>query len=877
MKARIKRVLSICIALLVLTAAVSTAAADTAFAEGEKRKYSQGGIEYSLDSTTRSAEAVSGQASKGVIAIPDKISADGVEYSVTSVGSSAFAMQNYSQISIGANVTAIESNAFGLSYGVVSQIEFRGSVCSSIADDAFYWMSFADDFQLIVNGTEDCMDGLLGSISDLADSGAPENIIYVTPDAGEAASRLQERINNAAVGEICTIEVTEEIGLERSITIPQGKSIALTDDGRSHTISVLPGRDVEELLRIEKDASLSLDGELILKGGMTRSNDKGNIADVSGKLYLKNGVLKDGRIGQLENIETGREEITASRSAAVLLREGARFEMSGGSIEGFSLYGDTLTAPVIVGSRAEFVMSGGTISGNKNYTGDNAAGAVLVYSWNGDPQAKMELSGAAEIKDNFSYAGGGGIYLVGNTDLTMTGGSICSNSAKGKHGGGVCVAGANGGAKSADDVTAFTMTGGSICNNSSANTGGGIYVNSNYVSLRGGLIKKNTAATHGGGIYVSKPPYRLQIYDALIKANTASVMGGGLWFCPTGEAILNVTDGAAVYGNSAEGAGDDFVSLGSESGRATLADRALGGGRVEWFSDGAVSVNNTAIGLEWMQTGEVDTSAARFMPESPGEAVSVKNSDKKLALKARLSDNAARAAEAQAKLLITDNKACRGGGIASNGAVVMGVENKDYRLRITKKWQDELSEALVGELELYLQIGGYRLDSVKLKRDNTWTAELTQLPDPESIEGSAKYAIVEEPVPDGFIAVYKEAEVDKDNALISLEVENIRQTPDRPTGRKTEDKEVPTEPSEPSKPSGTEQEEAPEQAERGDVPEPAEDGDSAEVEEAEPKAEEPPKTGDGRKLCCRLILAALSLLATLAALAVTKPANKDVR
>ena len=81
-------------------------------------------------------------------------------------------------------------------------------------------------------------------------------------------------------------------------------------------------------------------------------------------------------------------------------------------------------------------------------------------------------------------------------------------------------------------------------------------------------------------------PYTLHMSNTLITENTASTLGGGMWFCPTGDAVLHVTNGAAVFGNtaSAGGADDDFIAV-PANGRThttTLADRMLGGGDVQW-------------------------------------------------------------------------------------------------------------------------------------------------------------------------------------------------------------------------------------------------------------------------------------------------------
>lgn len=758
-KSKTKRWLSVCLVLAILFTILPISAILPAFAEGEKATspVTVNNIRYEIDSEHLTAKVLAdSKPTAEKIIIPDEITENGRIYSVTTIGAYAFSNNSYSEISIGVNVTTIENNAFDYSYDEISKIEFRGSNYQSIANNAFgvNWMSFKIGFQLIVHGKSGSMDEVLAGVEDLKD----KTIIYVDPDAGEATNALQEQINHAVDQQETVIKITEDIGLTDTIIIPKNKRIVLTDDDTAHTIGVLQGETVEELFRVAEGASLTFDGDLTFEGGTTTSSNKGNIVTVSGAFYLKKAVLTSGTIKD------------NGVSGAVLLNDGAIFEMSGGVIEKFNIAGSTLTAPVVVGSTAVFHMTGGEIRNNKNMTEANAAGGVLVYTWNNDPTATMTMSGDAKITGNQSWAGGGGMYLVGNTDVTISGGIISYNTAKGKHGGGVCVAGADGGKNGDKDITKFTMYGGEISHNESSNTGGGIYVNSNDVTLYAGQIKNNTAGQHGGGVYVSQPPFALHLYDVLITGNTATTMGGGLWFCPTGEAQLSVTNGAAIYGNTASGAGDDFVSLGKKENSITLADRMLGGGAVAWYHDGAVTNNNNqGITMEWMQTGEVDDSVPRFDATNPGEPVYLWNTNGKYALKAIASDATKQLAASKAQLIIQGNQANRGGGIGSNGTVVIGKPEGDHTLQVVKVWSDNTPEQKKTPLTVFLKIGGYLLDSVQLNAENNWTASFERLPDPETIK--VQYAVVENPVPENFVPTYQDAVI-KDDHTIQIQITN---------------------------------------------------------------------------------------------------------
>ena len=87
----------------------------------------------------------------------------------------------------------------------------------------------------------------------------------------------------------------------------------------------------------------------------------------------------------------------------------------------------------------------------------------------------------------------------------------------------------------------------------------------------------------------------LHLTNVLITGNTAR-QGGGMWFCATGKTNVYATGGAAIFDNIAQdsdgqkGAGDDlvFAARSADNYPATLANRMLGGGAVQWYKDGSV-------------------------------------------------------------------------------------------------------------------------------------------------------------------------------------------------------------------------------------------------------------------------------------------------
>ncbi len=734
-----------------------------AAALGEIRETTQNSIKYSIDTVNKTAKVVSGQPTNYVITIPNTITYGGQVYPVTVIGKNAFQYKTYNEIIIGANVEKIEERAFDFGFDYVYLIQFNGNKCKSIASNAFDDISKTNNFEIIVKGDPGCMDAALSGVTDLKSE--VKNIIYDNPSE-ELTNELQQQINNAPDNVATEIKITKNIGLAQTIVVPSKKVIILTDDGNQRTLTASITLSVQEMFRVK--GSLTIDGNLVLKGGKSRGQGVGNIANVDGKLVLKNGTL------------TGGEITWGVPAGAVLVNKGASFEMSGGSIENFTIASGTLAAPVVVGPDGYFNMTGGTIQNNKNNSREaNAAGGVLLYTWDDGNKvtAKMDLSGTAKIHQNKSWHGGG-IYMIGNTKLHMTGGTISGNKAN-QQGGGICVAGI----RNDNETCEFIMDGGIIENNEAQNAcGGGIYAYSNSITLNEGRIQNNTAAKHGGGIYVSwidrKTPGVLRMYNALITNNTATQLGGGMWFCPAGKGKIYVTNGASVYGNTANGAGDDFVSIGKGSGAVTLAQRMLGGGKVDWYPDGAVEWNGSVVeSIEWMEIGKAVEGAARFDSMNPGQRVEdLDNSNENLALKAVVSDEAKALAQSMAKLIITGNKADRGGGIGCNGSIVIGTEDEIYSLRIEKEWDEATSEGIKTPVTLRLVVDGYKLDEILLNKENNWTATLTGLPKPTNVD---QFTVVEEPKVIGFDCKVEEMVADGEKSFV-IRVKNVRRVEERP-------------------------------------------------------------------------------------------------
>ena len=566
----------------------------------------------------------------------------------------------------------------------------------------------------------------------------------------KAPMTLQQAIDAAAGGDTITAE--RSFIVESTVTVPAGKSVTLTDGGQN--LVLLPALDFKgPVFRIEAGASLTLAGTFSCKGH--RLTD-GVFAEVNGALTLAGGsisrvssdaaergaiVVSGGAFtmsgGEITDCTFGNQY-----SGAVVLRRGT-MHMTGGSISGNKTTADNAAGGVLVQENAVFTMDGGTISENIGTRGAGVLVGLPNSAFDQNTAAKFVLN-AGTIADNTANptavnAGGGGVFVQDNALFTMNGGIISGNKVTGNGmGGGVATAN-----PALDGGGRFEMNGGTISGNA-ASSGGGVYsCSKDTVVLRGGRITDNRAAQNGGGVYVSEPPYNITIEDALVTGNTATVMGGGLWSCPTGTVRLGTR--SAIFGNTAEKAGDDLAFLNKYEGYfSTFAGKLLGGGLVTWYADNWVSGNQS----QWGSHG-----AERFDAARPGNPVApAADSIGSFSLKAVVSSEAQRLAENSAKLVIQGNTATRGGGIGTNGAVLLPGEDapgKPVSVTVRKVWSGTSTHPDTVTVHLLrinadgtqTDLGTVILSEKSTDRDgNAWAYTF------ENLDGSYTYTVSEDAV-----------------------------------------------------------------------------------------------------------------------------------
>ncbi|MDY5371871.1 MAG: hypothetical protein SPG36_05355, partial [Eggerthellaceae bacterium] len=555
-------------------------------------------------------------------------------------------------------------------------------------------------------------------------------------DPQDGAS-IFDSINSTDSDEI-VIEIDGDHALSAPLVIPENKHVIITSktgasDAKPFVISVSPDTDLGTLVTISKGASLSLKGSLTWSG--ERLNGNGSMFKNLGELILEAGnkitgykasgdstsviAVEDGASLTIRGATIEQNEIRGGQGATILVEGGSKVTIESGSISGNTANSNLGTASSgILVNEGSLHMTGGTIQDNKSMKG---SAVWLAGNGNG---ARFTMDGGT-ITGN-SYLGSrtsasGAIHVEGNSSFTLNDGLISAN--QGGSGGAISVIDSdlinNDGRKAS-----FQMNGGVISMNS-AISGGAIFVNSDGVKLNAGEIIDNKAENLGGAIYAegNKDAWpTLHLENALIAKNSAigntgsSGVGGGVWVCPTGGVDVRFDKGVAIFDNSAESAGDDFVSArGNKAPEGnSLSNRILGNGWASWYEDGGVTEGNPF---------PMPTDDLRFDPAYPGKEVKVNGDHQERALKSIVDEDGKNAAKAAATLIISGNSAPRGGGIASNGGLRSGDTTATKTIKVFKEWLGDIGESgskLPEKLLVHLVIDGKRVQSQVLNRDNAW-------------------------------------------------------------------------------------------------------------------------------------------------------------
>ena len=210
--------------------------------------------------------------------------------SVVYLGVGAFCANYLDKVVIGSGVEEIPSQAFA--FGNASVVELISNV-KTIAPDAFEdWLPE----KIIVHGKEGSMDAVLKAGGMLEDGAAVEYIVPVDPNAKDDVW-LQAQIDAAPEGEPTVISLPNDVYLKKTVTIPAGKNIVLTDEGAE----VLVHGSVSPLFSVAAGGALAIqttgeDELLTFRGGKVSAGQSATVVNCLGTLSLHGGVIQGGAV-----------------------------------------------------------------------------------------------------------------------------------------------------------------------------------------------------------------------------------------------------------------------------------------------------------------------------------------------------------------------------------------------------------------------------------------------------------------------------------------------------------------------------------------------------------------------------------------------------
>ncbi|MGE9896130.1 Cna B-type domain-containing protein, partial [Anaerovoracaceae bacterium SGI.195] len=466
-----------------------------------------------------------------------------------------------------------------------------------------------------------------------------------------------------------------------------------------------------------KTASLS---DIVIDGNSdNNATIEKSLIEVKSKatLNINSGTnLKNNKIKAIKDTWTNGGAVYA-RTATV--------NMNGGIIEnnqatyggGIHLYDSTMN------------FSGGIVQNNRSdIVVDRSVYPTLYYSAGGgiiaNQGSTLNMSGDAQVLNNYAHEIGGGISLGSNqwgtgNVLNMDGGKIDGNTA-GAAGGGIFIQCKyyNGG------VSKAYIDAGEITNNqmdSSGYTsdtfgGGGIYVNG----------ANDLYGVHGAN-------GELYLKNVVITDNESSGSGAGYAACPISKTKIYATNGAALYGNiTTSNINEIYIlcvkSLGFHGGNPEydISKRMLGGVPYNWKN--------------------VDNS---LLEESRHKGVLTKNND---SLGLHTDEKGNELTAKLVKVLISGNKSkTKGGGIGSNGTVVMGTE-ETTNVSVEKRWIDDTNKNQIHpktvDVTLVAKVAEqeYEVETRQLSEANDWKITFADLPTKageQDIQYSVKEAQIE--------------------------------------------------------------------------------------------------------------------------------------
>lgn len=608
------------------------------------------------------------------------------------------------------------------------------------------------------------------------DAGAPDSFFVVENGATLTIEDLSKKTKdeprpvdtaNTPAGQPASMEWKKgsgsNNGTPESLTYYETKSAPNTDEPGTtetkyeHVVTGFGAIDAaSESGSVKYVVNVKAGGILNLKGGMITtaanlSND-GHVIYSEGTVKIEGGYVTNGNgggwggglciAGTNPKLEMTGGVVAGNKAAAgggIFANFTATLNLAGGIISGNATYGNSINngedtndggyGGGVYTKGANVTISGSAcitnnrvndyITWDKLYNNGLLGGGGIACTHGG----KLSITGGS-VTANYSHEAGGGVYAGfysknngKNISFKMTGGTIAGNESDNAEGGGLRVAGGEGG----DNVG----TNATIC----AGENSKIYITNNKTMT--GSTKDRGGDWGGGGVFIQQGG-KLNIVKTLITNNEAGGWGGGVGACPTGETIVSHSNGAAIYNNSDHGehvsakghdkdldsntdyittdfkeAGHkDFFLVRKDDSNKTVAvvlGKMLGGGSAGW-------------------KGTCDRQKITIDPNGGAEAKYM------FGLEAHPNEEAVKKAKLAATTIISGNYSyIHGGGIMTNGDLIVGDVTEG--LNVYPNMKLNASKVLKDAMDESLKLEGHNYKFKLLRQDGTkepsWKADGT--------------------------------------------------------------------------------------------------------------------------------------------------------
>ena len=283
---------------------------------------------------------------------------------------------------------------------------------------------------------------------------------------------------------------------------------------------------------------------------MTRAVITINDGKITGNTTTKNGGGIFMSYTSVLNVNGGEISQNKAANGAGIYLYGASATLTGGKIakntakDNYGGIGGGGCTQKGVKYRSVLNMKNVTIAENK---GTNYGGIGLVMT-------DVQMESGTVITENYAQKAVGGMVIMSDSTMKMTGGIISYNTAAEAANGGLYIS----------SRSTLTMTGGTVSYNQSKHDGAGVYLQQSTGYFYGGSIVGNRSEGNGGGMRVGGST--VYLCGTAIKDNYAKASGGGVIatrFKNKGENkdyMPYITiDGSTISGNKCDGPAGGMV------------------------------------------------------------------------------------------------------------------------------------------------------------------------------------------------------------------------------------------------------------------------------------------------------------------------------